>query len=257
MTRMVVVLPAPLGPRKPVTVPGLAVEADVVDCDEAPVGPREPFHLDHGSTLPSRAGGSHASRGLECRATKVGVPSPGGGCRPRPRDLRSGAVESVPARCLRAAADRWGHIWRLAAMLLFTAIVCITRSRRPGGTRTRWWPSTSLLGAGGVRPGVLPPPASPMAVATVITAVRGRQLDRGGTRRAGRGVAGHPSRWWQLVVDRRPSTSRSRVRLRPVVPSRPTTDRGGSTIARRRGGHRRRSSAGAPTSARGASCSGP
>ena len=31
MTRIVVVLPAPLGPRKPVTRAGLALEADVVD----------------------------------------------------------------------------------------------------------------------------------------------------------------------------------------------------------------------------------
>ena len=37
MMRMVVDLPAPLGPRKPVTRPGRAVKRDVVDGREAAV----------------------------------------------------------------------------------------------------------------------------------------------------------------------------------------------------------------------------
>ena len=52
MTRMVVVLPAPLGPRKPVTQPGLAIEADVVDGGEAPYFLVSPSTLIMRHTLP-------------------------------------------------------------------------------------------------------------------------------------------------------------------------------------------------------------
>ena len=45
--RMVVVLPAPFGPRKPSTSPGLTVEADVVHGGERVVAFGQVFGLDH------------------------------------------------------------------------------------------------------------------------------------------------------------------------------------------------------------------
>ena len=47
MTRIVVVLPAPLGPRKPVTRARLADEGDVVDGGEAAVLLGESVDFDH------------------------------------------------------------------------------------------------------------------------------------------------------------------------------------------------------------------
>ena len=50
--RIVVDLPAPLGPRKPVTRPGCDDEGDLVDRNRLSVTLRELLHLDH-DLLPS------------------------------------------------------------------------------------------------------------------------------------------------------------------------------------------------------------
>ena len=51
MQRIVVVLPAPFGPRKPVTLPGFNAEGQVVDGDFRAVSFREAPYLDHGKSI--------------------------------------------------------------------------------------------------------------------------------------------------------------------------------------------------------------
>ncbi len=71
ITRMVVVLPAPLGPRKPVTRAGLGGEGDIIDGREAAVGPGESVDFDHASSLSAAAPG-RIGRRHDPAATKVG-----------------------------------------------------------------------------------------------------------------------------------------------------------------------------------------
>ena len=59
MTRMVVDLPAPLGPRKPVTRPGRAVKVTSSTAVKAAVRPGECVDLDHGDSLAAAAGSAH------------------------------------------------------------------------------------------------------------------------------------------------------------------------------------------------------
>jgi hypothetical protein len=53
---MVVVLPAPFGPRKPVTRPGRTVKAQIVDRGDRAEALAEPVHLDHAGAWVSRPG---------------------------------------------------------------------------------------------------------------------------------------------------------------------------------------------------------
>ena len=78
MTRMVVDLPAPLGPRKPVTRPGLGGEGDVVDGGEAAVPLGEGIDGDHGPEPRREQGPATSGRVLDSPLTRP--PRRLGGC---------------------------------------------------------------------------------------------------------------------------------------------------------------------------------
>ena len=114
-----VVLPAPFGPRKPVTCQA-CIEADVVDGGEAAVALCESFHCDHGdhrgATQPPHASAAGWDRSDQSR-----------GPRP-PEDRRRHAT--APTRALEHTSHdlfqprltRWGHTWRLVVMLLVSRL---------------------------------------------------------------------------------------------------------------------------------------
>ncbi len=110
--RSVVVLPAPLGPRKPYTSPRAHVQVDVVDRQDLVVA------LDQ-SPRPDRRGPARAARRLACAASCAGRPS-----RYRPRATASmsrrhgadqqvahaGALEAEQRAELRAELGRVGAV---------------------------------------------------------------------------------------------------------------------------------------------------
>ena len=107
ITRIVVVLPAPLGPRKPVTRPGRRLERDVVDGREVAVRLREGCHANHARqpaapTAPPGIGrrartGPYQSRGRSARR-----PSLCGMDRPTPEETQPALTLAQP----RLAAGR-------------------------------------------------------------------------------------------------------------------------------------------------------
>ena len=63
MHRIVVLLPDPFGPRKPVTVPGLHIETEVIDCGGATESFREVDDADHVPALPTNSLATTLRRG--------------------------------------------------------------------------------------------------------------------------------------------------------------------------------------------------
>ena len=83
---MVVVLPAPLGPRKPVTIAGLHVEAQIVDGQRGPIAFREISSFDHPASwwagfVPAALVGS-----VHHRRIRAGAHPAPGGLAPHPPD---------------------------------------------------------------------------------------------------------------------------------------------------------------------------
>ena len=97
--RMVVLLPAPLGPRKPTISPARHLERDVVDRGQRAEPLGEMAGLDHAPRHPSRAGSvaQYAPRFQTRRADRQGCNT---GCSP-------GAAPGAVARCV---ADLYAHV---------------------------------------------------------------------------------------------------------------------------------------------------
>ena len=75
ITRMVVVLPAPLGPRKPVTVPGLQTKLMSSTATKLPYFRVSPSTLIMRAILPTASDAGHRTP-ASAGATKVGVAPP-------------------------------------------------------------------------------------------------------------------------------------------------------------------------------------
>ena len=102
MMRMVVVLPAPFGPRKPRISPGAARERDVLDRGEVAVPLAQVRDFDHVSELDAATGAEIRARYLAIGSVEVKIRA-----MPRPRAVASRGRDR-PCRIARCMSRRPG-----------------------------------------------------------------------------------------------------------------------------------------------------
>ena len=231
--------------------PGLAAEADVVDGGEGAVLPGESFDFDHGSTLPDRRRRPHRTRGWTTPMTKVGVPArpraaapptgrrlalPRGPARPRGVPAAAAAVEPRLAAAAHARHQRAGRGCRSGSARRTSRTRGGSPTSRSAPRRTSW---CSSAGAG----------RSPIALVTALAgAVSG--IAAGPAMLAAVSVATR-RRWREIAL-----VGSVELRRRPVLQHahrRPSDDPAWLLLIANAIADRARCSAGACTSAPGAS----
>ena len=206
-----------VGPQEAGHCARLADEADVVDGDEMPVGPREPFDLDHGSILPV-AGRPGIGPGQGPGATKVGGARRLPPCRPVSGSPSLGPWTVPTSVAVAPPVTRWGRrggSW--VVVLIGTASVTSVAQGRTG-SRRRLGVAGRARRRGGARPGLL---------AAAVAAVR-RAADRSRERRLrdcgrpggpGRRVGGDRARLLAGLVGRAGKRRRRAGRSSPCSPT--------------------------------------